>query len=65
MGWRLRGRFCISLGNIAIVLVSREAGVGRVFGLYTMDSAPGIIASTLGAVLVLALYRTLNRRRLA
>jgi uncharacterized membrane protein YeaQ/YmgE (transglycosylase-associated protein family) len=40
-------------------------GMGRVFGLYTMDGAPGIIASTLGAVLVLALYRTFNRRRLA
>jgi uncharacterized membrane protein YeaQ/YmgE (transglycosylase-associated protein family) len=39
-------------------------GIGRVFGLYgTQDGAPGIIASTLGAVLVLGLYRTFARRR--
>lgn len=39
-------------------------GIGRVFGLYSMnDDAPGMLASTLGAVLVLALYRTFTRRR--
>jgi uncharacterized membrane protein YeaQ/YmgE (transglycosylase-associated protein family) len=39
-------------------------GIGRVFGLYgTHDDAPGILASTLGAVLVLALYRSFTRRR--
>jgi uncharacterized membrane protein YeaQ/YmgE (transglycosylase-associated protein family) len=39
-------------------------GIGRVFGLYgTQDNAPGILASTLGALLVLGLYRTFARRR--
>lgn len=39
-------------------------GIGRVFGMYDAnDDAPGILASTLGAVLVLALYRTFTRRR--
>ena len=39
-------------------------GIGRVFGLYgAHEDAPGVLASTLGAVLVLALYRTFTRRR--
>ena len=38
--------------------------IGRVFGLYgTHSDGPGILASTLGAILVLALYRATTRRR--
>lgn len=39
-------------------------GIGRVFGMYgANDDGPGLIASTLGAVLVLALYRSFTHRR--
>jgi uncharacterized membrane protein YeaQ/YmgE (transglycosylase-associated protein family) len=38
--------------------------IGRVMGMYgTHDDAPGILASILGAVLVLAIYRGATRRR--
>lgn len=39
-------------------------GIGRVFGMYgPREDGPGILASVLGAVLVLALYRAFARRR--
>lgn len=38
--------------------------IGRVMGIYDAgDPAPSILASVLGAVLVLALYRVASRRR--
>jgi uncharacterized membrane protein YeaQ/YmgE (transglycosylase-associated protein family) len=38
--------------------------IGRAMGIYTMrDDGPGIIASTLGAVLLLAGYRAIAGRR--
>jgi uncharacterized membrane protein YeaQ/YmgE (transglycosylase-associated protein family) len=38
--------------------------IGRVFGMYgRYEDGPGILASVLGAVLVLGLYRLFTRRR--
>lgn len=38
--------------------------IGRVFGLYgAHDDAPGLLASVLGAILVLTVYRASIRRR--
>ena len=39
--------------------------VGRALGLYGPDDAAGFLMSLVGAVLLLALYRLLTRRRLA
>lgn len=36
--------------------------IGRGMGVYGAGDAPGIIASILGAMLLLFLYRTFNRR---
>lgn len=36
--------------------------LGRALGLYRTGSAPGIIASILGAMLLLFLYRVIKRR---
>jgi uncharacterized membrane protein YeaQ/YmgE (transglycosylase-associated protein family) len=39
--------------------------IGRALGFYDMrDDGPGIIASTIGAILLLAGYRVVARRRL-
>jgi len=38
--------------------------IGRVFGMYgTNDNGPGILASIVGAVLVLVVYRAIGARR--
>ncbi|HEY0706388.1 MAG TPA: GlsB/YeaQ/YmgE family stress response membrane protein [Polyangia bacterium] len=37
--------------------------LGRTLGLYRAGTAPGIIASILGAMLLLFLYRVIQRRR--
>jgi uncharacterized membrane protein YeaQ/YmgE (transglycosylase-associated protein family) len=38
--------------------------IGRVFGMYGAHAdGPGILASVLGAILVLAFYRAITRRR--
>jgi uncharacterized membrane protein YeaQ/YmgE (transglycosylase-associated protein family) len=38
--------------------------IGRIFGMYgAHDDGPGLIASTLGAVIVLGVYRSLTHRR--
>jgi uncharacterized membrane protein YeaQ/YmgE (transglycosylase-associated protein family) len=38
--------------------------IGRAFGMYgARDDAPGILASVIGAVLVLFVYRAATRRR--
>jgi uncharacterized membrane protein YeaQ/YmgE (transglycosylase-associated protein family) len=56
------GILVTSLLGIAGALVAFL--IGRVFGMYgTHDDAPGILASIVGAVLVLAVYRASTRRR--
>jgi uncharacterized membrane protein YeaQ/YmgE (transglycosylase-associated protein family) len=57
-------------GGIIVTMLLGVAGsflallIGRAMGMYDMrDDAPGIIASTLGAVLLLAGYRALAGRR--
>jgi uncharacterized membrane protein YeaQ/YmgE (transglycosylase-associated protein family) len=56
------GIIVTSLLGIAGALVAFL--IGRVFGMYgTHDDAPGVLASLLGAVLVLGVYRTATRRR--
>jgi uncharacterized membrane protein YeaQ/YmgE (transglycosylase-associated protein family) len=57
-------------GGIIVTMLLGVAGsflallIGRAFGMYNMnDDGPGIIASTLGAILLLAGYRAISRRR--
>jgi uncharacterized membrane protein YeaQ/YmgE (transglycosylase-associated protein family) len=57
-------------GGVIVTMLLGVAGsflallIGRALGVYTMhDDGPGIIASTLGAVLLLAGWRALSRRR--
>jgi uncharacterized membrane protein YeaQ/YmgE (transglycosylase-associated protein family) len=57
-------------GGIIVTMLLGVAGsflallIGRALGVYNMnDDGPGIIASTLGAVLLLAGYRMISRRR--
>jgi uncharacterized membrane protein YeaQ/YmgE (transglycosylase-associated protein family) len=57
-------------GGIIVTMLLGVAGsflallIGRALGMYNaQDDAPGIIASTLGAVLLLAGYRALAGRR--
>ncbi|HEX7508826.1 MAG TPA: GlsB/YeaQ/YmgE family stress response membrane protein [Polyangia bacterium] len=58
-------------GGIIITMALGIAGafvaglIGRTLGLYhARDVGPGVIASVLGAVLLLALYRAIRGRRL-
>ncbi|HEY6877252.1 MAG TPA: GlsB/YeaQ/YmgE family stress response membrane protein [Polyangiales bacterium] len=58
-------------GGVIVTMLLGVAGsflallIGRAVGLYTIrDDGPGIIASTLGAVLLLAGWRAIARRRL-
>lgn len=56
------GFIVTSLLGVAGSLVA--FAIGRVFGLYgRYEDGPGILASVLGAVLVLGLYRAFARRR--
>ncbi len=57
-------------GGFVITMLLGVAGafvallIGRVLGVYSAgNDGPGIIASVLGAVVLLALYRTVMRRR--
>jgi uncharacterized membrane protein YeaQ/YmgE (transglycosylase-associated protein family) len=57
-------------GGILVTMLLGVAGsflallIGRALGVYDMnDDGPGILASTLGAVLLLAGYRAISRRR--
>jgi uncharacterized membrane protein YeaQ/YmgE (transglycosylase-associated protein family) len=57
-------------GGILVTMLLGVAGslvatlIGRVFGFYRhVDQAPGILASVIGAVILLALYRVGTRRR--
>lgn len=57
-------------GGILVTMLLGVAGsflallIGRALGMYDMnDDGPGILASTLGAVLLLAGYRAVSRRR--
>ena len=50
----------ILLGIVGAVL---GGYLGRMMGLYQEGEAAGLIVSTLGAILVLALYRMMVRRR--
>jgi len=57
-------------GGVIVTMLLGVAGsflallIGRAMGLYDMrDDGPGIIASTLGAVLLLACYRAIAGRR--
>ena len=57
-------------GGFVITMLLGVAGsfvallIGRAFGLYSPgNDAPGIIASVVGAVVLLALYRTVIGRR--
>lgn len=57
-------------GGILVTMLLGVAGsflallIGRALGVYDMnDDGPGILASTLGAVLLLAGYRAVSRRR--
>jgi uncharacterized membrane protein YeaQ/YmgE (transglycosylase-associated protein family) len=57
-------------GGIIVTMLLGIAGsvvagfLGRALGLYRgMDTGPGVIASILGAVLVLWIYRIFSRRR--
>ena len=58
-------------GGVLVTMALGLAGsfvaglIGRSFGLYhARDVGPGLIASILGAVLLLALYRAVRGRRL-
>ena len=57
-------------GGIIVTMLLGVAGsflallIGRAMGMYSMgDEGPGIIASTLGAILLLAGYRAIAGRR--
>lgn len=56
-------------GGIIITILIGIAGavvgtfIGRALGFYSANQGAGIIASTLGAMLLLFLYRALQRRR--
>jgi uncharacterized membrane protein YeaQ/YmgE (transglycosylase-associated protein family) len=58
-------------GGIIVTMLIGVAGafvarfLGRAFGMYQMaDTGPGILASVVGALILLALYRvTIGRRR--
>jgi uncharacterized membrane protein YeaQ/YmgE (transglycosylase-associated protein family) len=56
-------------GGIIVTILLGIAGsvvagwLGRAVGLYAAGSVPGIIASVLGAMLLLFLYRLVTRRR--
>ena len=59
-------------GGVIITMALGIAGafvagfIGRTLGLYhARDVGPGVIASVLGAVLLLALYRAIRGRRVA
>ncbi|HEY7210835.1 MAG TPA: GlsB/YeaQ/YmgE family stress response membrane protein [Bryobacteraceae bacterium] len=55
-------------GGIFITMLLGVAGsfvalfIGRVFGLYRDGSAPGFIASIVGAVILLFIYRMVKRK---
>ena len=55
-------------GGIFITMLLGVAGsfvalfIGRVFGLYRDGSAPGFIASIIGAIILLAIYRMVRRK---
>jgi uncharacterized membrane protein YeaQ/YmgE (transglycosylase-associated protein family) len=58
-------------GGLIITMLLGIAGsviagfLGRALGIYHAgDAGPGIIASVIGAVLVLAIYRAASRRRI-
>jgi uncharacterized membrane protein YeaQ/YmgE (transglycosylase-associated protein family) len=56
-------------GGIIVTMLLGVAGsflagfVGRAAGWYRPDNGPGIIASVLGAMLLLGIYRLATRRR--
>lgn len=56
-------------GGIAITMLLGVAGafvasfIGRMLGLYSTNQGAGLIMSTLGAILLLALYRLMIRHR--
>jgi uncharacterized membrane protein YeaQ/YmgE (transglycosylase-associated protein family) len=57
-------------GGVVITMLLGVAGsilagfLGRAFGLYRSgDVAPGVIASVIGAMILLAIYRAVARRR--
>jgi uncharacterized membrane protein YeaQ/YmgE (transglycosylase-associated protein family) len=58
-------------GGIIVTILLGIAGafvagfIGKTFGLYHPRQAPGIIASILGAMLLLFIYRLVVRRRAA
>jgi uncharacterized membrane protein YeaQ/YmgE (transglycosylase-associated protein family) len=59
-------------GGIIVTMLLGVAGsfaagfIGRALGLYkTVNSGPGIIASILGAMLLLVIYRLIVHRRVA
>ena len=58
-------------GGFIITIVIGIAGsfvaryLGRALGLYRVDQIPGFIASVLGAMLLLLIYRFIARRRAA
>ena len=58
------GGFIITmLIGVAGAFVARF--IGKALGLYQVNEAPGIIASILGAMLLLLVYRLITRRRSA
>jgi uncharacterized membrane protein YeaQ/YmgE (transglycosylase-associated protein family) len=62
MPWRDTGGFIVTmLLGIAGALVG--GFIGRAMGFYGSDQSAGWLMSILGAVLLLALYRVLVRRR--
>ena len=58
-------------GGIIVTMLIGVAGafvarfVGKAVGIYPTGEAPGIIASVLGAMLLLLVYRLATRRRMA
>lgn len=58
-------------GGIVVTMLLGIAGAvlagvaGRALGWYGQQQAPGIIASIIGAMLILLIYRVLVRRRVA
>jgi uncharacterized membrane protein YeaQ/YmgE (transglycosylase-associated protein family) len=55
------GIFVTMMLGVAGALVGRL--IGRVLGMYAPGQRPGFIMSTLGAILLLVLYRLLIRRQ--
>lgn len=58
-------------GGVVVTMLLGIAGsfvagwIGRMLGFYGEGSAPGFIVSTLGALLLLVIYRMINRGRSA